>query len=374
MRKKSDVVLIGCGKMGGEHLSALWNHHRVGNLCVADVDVSKVHAAVAKIRSVGGADRPYEVAENYHTFLDRVDLGVVATPVSLHGAVVRDCFERRIDVLCEKPMSGTVEEGKAIIQATKESGRYLTIGFILRFNETYKKLKELLDEGCIGRLLNINTRYYKQVNDEKWEVLKGLIRETSPITDCGSHYADVQRWFTGSNAILEKTRAYGTRTERDCLDDKYNVGFMEFTMENGVVCRHWVAWEREGNIRALANEREREPGFRIELVGEEGKMVASYGVGGKDRPCCDIACAYSDRTVGYDTIYVYGKERGVKEIQVVGDYKALGREFDDLIEVVEGEKREEMFRRLGDSLKSLEMVSYADELIMRNGIALDIGD
>ena len=96
-------------------------------------------------------------------------------------------------VMCEKPMGITLEEARTILAAEKESGGFLQIGFELRYSRLYRKVKEWIDEGLVGRVLNTHCTYFCSEFH-----LRDSWRSRSKGTLLGeklSHYLDLQRWW-----------------------------------------------------------------------------------------------------------------------------------------------------------------------------------
>ena len=70
------------------------------------------------------------------------------------------------------------------------------IGHLLRFNKTYQHAAEMIQNGAIG--FPIIFRMVQNHHTMNWERYLSMLREVSPLIDCGVHYADVIHWFTGA--------------------------------------------------------------------------------------------------------------------------------------------------------------------------------
>ena len=93
---------------------------------MAVCDVDSKHAEGAKARVGGKAD----VYGDYRKLLDRKDVEVVTitTPDHWHTKIAIDAMKKGKDVYCEKPLTLTIDEGKQICKAVKETGRVFQVG------------------------------------------------------------------------------------------------------------------------------------------------------------------------------------------------------------------------------------------------------
>ena len=77
---------------------------------------------------------------------------VIATPASLHASMVRQALLADKDVLVEKPLALTEKDGEELVQLAEQRGRVLMVGHLLWYHSAVLKLKELVDQGELGRL------------------------------------------------------------------------------------------------------------------------------------------------------------------------------------------------------------------------------
>jgi UDP-2-acetamido-3-amino-2,3-dideoxy-glucuronate N-acetyltransferase len=77
---------------------------------------------------------------------------VIATPAWLHASLVRQALLADKDVFVEKPLALTEKDGEALVQLAEQRGRVLMVGHLLWYHPAVLTLKELIDQGELGRL------------------------------------------------------------------------------------------------------------------------------------------------------------------------------------------------------------------------------
>ncbi len=117
-------ALIGCGGRGGGTFSDLKKKHGLPVRQLAKCDVKWLDQADNKT-----------IYTDFRRVLERQDIEVVAiaTPPHWHALISIAAMEAGKDVLCEKPMTRTIGEGRAVVEAAKRYGRVFQIGTYGRF-------------------------------------------------------------------------------------------------------------------------------------------------------------------------------------------------------------------------------------------------
>jgi predicted dehydrogenase len=88
---------------------------------------------------------------------DAVDAVIVCTPTDTHCGISLRALRAGKHVLCEKPMSVTVEEAKLMADASRRGEKKFMISHNQRFYQPHKKCRELFRDGAIGRLMNFRS-------------------------------------------------------------------------------------------------------------------------------------------------------------------------------------------------------------------------
>jgi UDP-2-acetamido-3-amino-2,3-dideoxy-glucuronate N-acetyltransferase len=76
----------------------------------------------------------------------------IATPAETHGELVRRALEADRDVLVEKPLCLSVDEGEDLVALARDRGRILMVGHLLWYHPAVLKLRELVADGELGRI------------------------------------------------------------------------------------------------------------------------------------------------------------------------------------------------------------------------------
>ncbi len=138
-----------------------------------------------------------------HIF-DRVkfaDVVVVSTPDHLHTGPALRAIERGYDVLLEKPIAQTWNECVQILAAIRRSQRVVGVCHVLRYSPYFRKIKEVVESGILGRLVSVEHFEPIQHAHMAHSFVRGNWRnasESNPILLSKScHDLDLLRWIIG---------------------------------------------------------------------------------------------------------------------------------------------------------------------------------
>ncbi len=99
-----------------------------------------------------------ELYEDYRAMLDRNDLDVltIGTPDHWHTAMLIDACRAGVDVYCEKPLTLTIDEGKAICRVVRQTQRVVQVGSWQRSDHRFRLACEMVHQGRIGKLRRVD--------------------------------------------------------------------------------------------------------------------------------------------------------------------------------------------------------------------------
>ena len=192
--KKERAGVIGTGFIGVVHVETL---RRLGN-----VDV----VAIADVASVGEKAAGLSVPKGYSDYKEMIekenlDAVHICTPNNLHFEQATFSIERGVSVLCEKPLTPSVEEAEALRDLAREKGVPCGINFMLRFNPMVMQIKEMISNGDVGSVYSVHGSYlqdwlYFDI-DYNWRLEPEVSGNSRAFADIGSHWVDMVESTTG---------------------------------------------------------------------------------------------------------------------------------------------------------------------------------
>lgn len=302
--KTYNIVLVGCGYIGGQHLDDIYYRDNVNILAVVDTVLDNAKMFAHKY----GAEH---YGTDYKEFISdpRADIVIVATNVDSHYEITEYSVKHNKHVICEKPISSNYEDALKFFDLVKNASSKVIIGHILRHNKSYHKISDIIKSGKIGDLKLI--RVVQNHHAVNWQRYKRLLNDCSPATDCGVHYFDVMSWF--SNSPIVKVTAIDAKLDNDCKRNNYDMVFVE--MENGCKGFYEGGWSKNLPCR---NEKE--------FIGTKGHIRLTLM---NDRP--------NNHEEG-DLIEVYTSEDGeYKIVNNISKYKDMYGQLMSLIDMIEND-------------------------------------
>lgn len=134
--RKIRVGVIGVGHVGQHHARIYRELPGVELAGIADIDPARLQ----EVKRV--AEAP--VFQDYRELFGHVDGVSLAVPTHLHAQIARECLDRGVDVLVEKPMTQTLEEAEELTDLAKQRGRILQVGHVERFNGAVRALHRIV--------------------------------------------------------------------------------------------------------------------------------------------------------------------------------------------------------------------------------------
>jgi myo-inositol 2-dehydrogenase / D-chiro-inositol 1-dehydrogenase len=234
-----NVGVIGTGMIGQDHIRRLT--HVLSGVRVAavtDVDLDRA-------RSV--ADDGVTVHETGQALIEDpgVDAVVVTSWGPTHEEYVLAGIAAGKQVFCEKPLATTREACERILDAEVAAGRRMVmVGFMRRYDDAYRAMKQELTAGTIGAPL----MYYS-----------GHRNPSVPPSDTCVHDIDVSRWLLDSEVV--STQVFSPRRAGQAVEGLQDPLLLMLTMANGVIV----------NVEAAVNVAY---GYDIrgEILGETGTI------------------------------------------------------------------------------------------------------
>ncbi|MBX2923714.1 MAG: Gfo/Idh/MocA family oxidoreductase [Chitinophagaceae bacterium] len=186
----SDRISLGFagnGKMGLGLLGSLSRLNETIVVATSDVDQKKLNRFIEKANEANSKKVNANVTGygHYREMLERKDIDaiVVATPDHWHAQITIDAAKAGKDIYCEKPLALTIAEGRAMANAVKKYKRVLQTGSMQRSSYNFRQATELVLNGYIGDI--------KEINVSVGEPVRACDLPTLPTPD----YLDWDMWI-----------------------------------------------------------------------------------------------------------------------------------------------------------------------------------
>lgn len=161
-----NIGAIGTGRISRDHdMPGVWKYDDVRIIAAADVDLNRVADAKKLVESYYSKKlgKPYSCVKTYQDYRELlankdVDAVLISTPDHWHAKMAIDAVNAGKDVYLQKPTSLTIEEGRKMSNAVNATGRILQIGSQQRSMEQFRYACELVRNGRIGQLKEIEVR------------------------------------------------------------------------------------------------------------------------------------------------------------------------------------------------------------------------
>jgi UDP-N-acetyl-2-amino-2-deoxyglucuronate dehydrogenase len=185
--------LIGCGRVAPRHASAVQELPNANLVAVADL----IESRVQRYASEYGA----EAFLDYRNLLEQKDIDIVniCTPSGTHTQIAIDAMQAGKHVIVEKPIALSLEDADRMITTAKVEGVKLCVVLQNRYNQPIIDLRQIVDEGRIGKLLlgNATVRWYRpqEYYEDGWHGT--LSMDGGALMNQSIHHIDALQWFMG---------------------------------------------------------------------------------------------------------------------------------------------------------------------------------
>ncbi len=291
---KIQIGFIGAGRQGRGLMTNFVKYDEAAVIGVSDVDQLKMDFFSDTYRKTAlRKDKVVNKIEHFPAYRDLlnrndIDAVVIASPDHWHAQMAIDAAKARKDIYCEKPLSSSVDEGRAMVNAARKYDVVFQTGSMQRSWRNFRHGVELIRNGHIGEIKTVNVcvgspwkacelpaqptpenidwnewigpapyrAYHRDLacplDDNRW----GMWRDYKPfgggmITDWGAHMFDIVQWAFDQDASGPVTFTPPNQ--------RAEIG-LAFTYKNGITVSH-TNWGRRCN--------------EIQFIGTEGRLEVS---------------------------------------------------------------------------------------------------
>lgn len=198
---------------------------------------------------------------------DRVDLVTIATPNATHYAIARAFLQAGIHVLCEKPMTVTVDEAEDLVRTAQASGAICAVNYGYTGYALVRHMREMVARGDIGKVRLVVAEFahghHANAADMdnprvRWRYDPAQAGVSAQFADCGIHALHMASFVTGQEVARLSADFASCLAGRVLEDD----AMVNFRMEGGTVGRLWTSSVALG----------RQHGLGLQVFGETGGL------------------------------------------------------------------------------------------------------
>ncbi|MBT8425511.1 MAG: Gfo/Idh/MocA family oxidoreductase [Silicimonas sp.] len=217
------------------------------------------------------ADRAYgdwrEMLEGERSRDDRADLVTVATPNATHYEITKASLEAGFHVLCEKPMTMTVEEGEEIVRVAETTGRICAVNYGYSGYSLVRHMKAMVTRGDLGRIRLVKAEFahghHADAADAdnprvRWRYDPAQAGVSAQFADCGIHALHMASFVIGQEARSLAADTVSCIESRLLEDD----AMVNLRFDGGGVGRLWTSSVAIG----------RQHGLTLQVFGEKGGL------------------------------------------------------------------------------------------------------
>jgi len=187
---KLKVGIIGCGGIAnGKHMPSIKALNRVDMVAFCDLVEER---AIKAAKEYGTPDA--KVYTDYKELLKDASIDVVhvCTPNRSHAEISIDALHAGKHVMCEKPMAKTAADARRMVEAAKETGKKLTVGYQSRQKAASKYVKSVVERGDLGEIYFAKAQAVRRRGTPNWGVfLNEYEQGGGPLIDIGTHSLDL---------------------------------------------------------------------------------------------------------------------------------------------------------------------------------------
>ena len=261
------LAVIGAGIMGADHARIIVEDMPGAVLqVICDMDEGRA-GQVAETLGAG------EVSTDPLAVIARkdVDAIIIASPDATHAPLSRACLDEGKPALCEKPLSQSTEECLSLLRAEMATGRRsIQLGFMRRFDQSYREMRQALRTGVLGRALMMHN-FHRNVETPASDFTGAMA-----ITNSAPHEFDVTRHILDAEFV--EISAYQPRRS-DAL-----VGPVVMVLRT-----------RDDQLVTIEINNNAAYGYDVrgELVGEAGSLSLSAPVHSRLDTCLKQSISYA---------------------------------------------------------------------------------
>jgi predicted dehydrogenase len=251
---------IGLGWIGRTRLDAI--------ACDSSVEVAALHDAdAARLGGVASAYPRAHVAASLGDLLTAgIDGVVIATPNGLHADQSIAALERGVAVFCQKPLTTSAADARAVVEAAERANRLLGVDYCYRHVNGMADLRRRIRAGELGELLAVELTFHNAYGPDNAWCHDRRLAGGGCLLDLGVHLLDLASWLHGSAAAAVQSVARYAQGRLLPPGDPgiEDLAFATLSTASGATVRIACSWHSQSGRDAIIEAR---------LIGARGGAV-----------------------------------------------------------------------------------------------------
>jgi predicted dehydrogenase len=214
------VAVIGAGMAGRAHAAAYRIAPTLYESTLPDLRFVSIGDISPELGSLAARRFGYERSDtSWQAIAENPDINVVSVVVAnnLHREIVEGLVAAGKHVLCEKPLSDSLEDARAMADLARSANTVVRIGFTMRRASGVAALRELVTSGALGRVLHVDGRYWCDYASDPQGPISWRYKGapgSGALADIGSHVAYLVEFLGGDVQEVSGGRFATAITER----------------------------------------------------------------------------------------------------------------------------------------------------------------
>lgn len=272
------MAKLNWGMIGGGEGSQIGPAHRIGagldglfTFVAGALDVDPAKGRDYARRLGVASDRAYgdwrEMLEHERGRDDRADLVTVATPNAMHYQITKAFLEAGFHVLCEKPMTTTVEEAEEIVAVARRVDRICAVNFGYSGYSLVRHMRAMVARGDLGRVRLVKAEFahgfHADATDAdnprvRWRYDPAQAGVSAVFADAGIHAFHLA-CFVANQQAVELSADFASLVAGRALEDD---AMINIRLDRGALCRLWTSAVAVGRMHGLT----------LQVFGERGGL------------------------------------------------------------------------------------------------------
>jgi len=280
-----NIGIVGIGRMGITHFSIINSHPNIEIKAV--VDTSSLILDLLK-KYIKGINTYTDYVKLFND--EPLDAVIICTPPIIHFPIAKLASENNIHVFLEKPCTTKKELAEELSSIFTTKGLVNQAGYVNRFNDVFKTVKEYVAKGVIGNIIRFKSEMYsrtitKSEGGNTWRDSRE--GGGGAVFDMASHAIDLVNYIIGKPDKI--TGSSLTQIYSKNVEDAVNATFL---YKNGITGTLNVNW---------SDESYRKPTNKLEIFGSAGKILADQH---SIRVFKKTPFPEENLIIGWNTIYI----------------------------------------------------------------------